>query len=320
MLSFIVRRFVSYVAMLFIAMSGVYFLASAFLDPRSQYLAMRPVPPESSIDASLSYAGINDKVSIFVRYWNWLQDIVLHWNWGYSPKGEPVNDVLWHHGWISLQVMFPATILAIVLGVGVGVYTAIRQYKPADRIWNVVSAFFWVIPSFVLALLVLLLYLNFKTKYDMRLFYVTGLSGDTVLEYLQHLALPTIVLTLAIYGTYHFTQRSYLLETINADYVRTARAKGLQKNVAIRRHALRPSLIPTAFSVALAISSMITGAVLIELIFSINGAGLYFIDTLRHNDINGAVGVAFLSAVATCVGLLLADIFVAMIDPRIRIS
>lgn len=320
MLKFIVKRLVSYLAMLYAAMTLVYFIASWFLDPRSNYLAMRPRPSKASIDASLNYANVNDEVLAPIRYWRWLQDIVLHWNWGYSPQGEPINNQLWTRGLVSLQVLGPPVVFAIVLGVAIGVYTAIRQHKTADRAWNIITAFFWVMPAFVVGLLVLLVYLTFKTGTDIRLFYVTGVGGSGPVTYLQHLALPWLTLTLSIYGTYHFTQRSYLLETLSADYVRTARAKGLPKNVAIRRHALRPSLIPTAFQVAFALVTLITGAILIEQIFSIQGAGLYFIQTINKNDINGAVGVAFLTASSTCGGLLLADIFVALVDPRIRLS
>ncbi len=305
--------------MLFIATSLVYFLASWFLDPRSQYLAMRPVPPAASINKSLTYAGVNDQTPLLERYWHWLQNIVLHWNWGYSPKGEPVNSEVWHRAWVSFQLVVPATVLAIILGVGLGVYTAIRKYKAADRAWSTVSSFFLVIPTFVLALLVVLLYLYLHTEYGLKGLYVTGF-GEGVLGRIQHLALPTIVLLLVGYVNYHFTQRTYLLDTLNEEYVRTARAKGLRKNVAIRRHALRPSLIPTAFGVALNIALMVTGALFVEQIFAIHGAGLYFIDTLTKNDINGSVAVAFLGGAATCAGLTLADVFIAMVDPRIRIS
>jgi len=320
MLKFIAKRFVSYVAMLFIAMTLVYFVASWFLNPRSNYLSMRPAPPEAAIDSSLDYANINDKVPIISRYWHWLQDVVLHWDWGFSPQGEGINNQLWERAWVSLQVVGPPVVFAILIGVALGVYTAIRQYRAADRAWSVVSAFFWVMPNFIAALLVVLGYLWFHAKTDMQLFYVTGAGGSDPITYLQHLALPWLALTLAVYGTYHFTQRSYLLETLNADYVRTARAKGLPKNVAIRRHALRPSLIPTAFQVAFVLVSLVTGAILVEFIFAIQGAGSYFLETISDNDINGTVGVAFLAAVTTCAGLLLADIVVAMIDPRVRLS
>ncbi len=319
MLSFIARRIVSYIAMLFIATSGVYFLASSFLDPRSNYLKLRPIPPKSSIDASLNFANVNDEVPMVERYWTWLKDIVLHWNWGYTPQGEAINSEVWHRGFVSLQLVLPATILTAVLGIAIGVYTAIRKYKAADRVWNVVSVFFLVTPTFVLALLLALLYLQVQQKIGAHFLYVTDWGGPGVVNYLKHAALPVLSLTLAGYAGYHFTQRTYLLDTLNADYVRTARAKGLRKNVAIRKHALRPSLIPTAFNVALNVALAVTGAVFIEQIFSIRGAGLYFIQTINQNDINGAVAVAFLGGVATCIGLTLADVVIAMLDPRIRI-
>lgn len=320
MLKFIVRRMVSYVAMLFVATSITYFLASMFLDPRSNYLALRPQPPEESIDRSLDYANVNPDTPLLERYGTWLKGLVLHLDFGRSPQGEPINDQLWHRALISLELVTLATLLAIVIGIAVGVASAIRKYSLYDRTTNAISVFFLVTPRFVLALLVALLYLNFQEATGLNPLYVTGPIQGGFLEYLRYIALPTVTLTLAGYVTYHLTQRTYLLDTINDDYVRTARAKGLRKNVAIRRHALRTSLIPTTMSVALSLALMVTGAVFVEQIYAINGAGLYFIDTLSQNDINGAVGVAFLGGVATCVGLLLADIATAMLDPRIRIS
>lgn len=320
MLKFIVRRLVSYVAMLFVATSITYFLASWFLDPRSNYLALRPQPSETSINSSLNYANINDQTPIFERYGAWVKGIVLHFDFGKSPQGEPINDQLWHRALISLELVAIASLLAVVIGIAIGVASAIRKYSAFDRTANAVSVFFLVTPRFVLALLIALLYLNFHEATDLNPLYVAGPIQGGFFEYLRYIALPTLTLTLAGYVTYHLTQRTYLLDTINDDYVRTARAKGLRKNVAIRRHALRTSLIPTALSVALSLALMVTGAVFVENIYSINGAGQYFIDTLSKNDINGTVGVAFLGGVATCVGLLLADFAIALLDPRIRIS
>lgn len=120
--------------------------------------------------------------------------------------------------------------------------------------------------------------------------------------------------------SYHLTQRTYLLDTMNADYVRTARAKGLPLNVAIRRHALRTSLIPTAVDVAFSIASVFTGAVITETVFAINGVGSYFVQAISQNDINGSVAVTAFGGVCTLTGALLADIFSAWLDPRIRLS
>lgn len=320
MLSFIGRRLANYTVMLLVATSLAYFLASWFLNPRANYLQMRPQPPKASIDASLNLANVNDEVPVLERYGTWLKQIVLDWNWGLSPQGEPVNAAIAHRSVVSAELVTVATVLAVIIGVSLGVASAIRQYRLFDRASNVVSVFFLVCPTFVLGLLIVLAGIRFNEAVGVRLFYVTGLGTGGFVDYLQHVALPTLTLTLAGYVGYHFTQRTYLLDSMNADYVRTARAKGVPKNVAIRRHALRTSLIPTAMGVVWSLTAVITGSVFVETIFAIDGAGKYFIDALTGNDINGSVAIAALGGTATCAGLLLADIVVALLDPRIRIG
>jgi peptide/nickel transport system permease protein len=320
MLMFIGRRLLNYSVMLFVATTLTYFLASSFLNPRSNYIEMQPRPPEESIDLSLNLANVNDKVPVVERYFVWLDKVALHWDWGLSAQGESVNAAIAYRAVVSAKLVLIATVLAAVIGVSIGVATAIRQYRLFDRVSSAVSAFFLVCPTFVLGLLIVLAGIRFNDAVGVRWFYVTGLGDGGLLDYLRHVALPTLTLTLVGYVGYHLTQRTYLLDTINADYVRTARAKGLPKHVAIRRHALRTSLIPTAMGVAWSLTSVITGAVFVETIFAIDGAGKYFIDALTQNDINGSVAIAAMGGFTTCAGLLLADIVVALLDPRIRIS
>jgi peptide/nickel transport system permease protein len=320
MLSFIGRRLLNYAVMLFAATTLAYFLASSFLNPRTNYLQMRPRPPEASIDVSLNLANVNDKVPVIERYFIWLEKVALHWDWGLSPQGESVNAAIAYRAVVSAKLVLISTVLSVLMGVSLGVASAIRQYRLFDRVSNAVSAFFLVCPTFVLGLVVVLAGIRFNDAVGARWFYVTGLGDGGLIDYLQHVALPTLVLTLVGYVGYHLTQRTYLLDTMNADYVRTARAKGVPKGVAIRRHALRTSLIPTAMGVVWSLTSVITGAVFTETIFAIDGAGKYFIDALTRNDINGSVAIAAMGGLTTCAGLLLADIVVALLDPRIRIS
>jgi peptide/nickel transport system permease protein len=320
LLSFIGRRVLNYIVMLLAATTLAYFLASSFLNPRSNYLQMRPQPPEASIDASLNFANVNDKVPVVERYFIWLERVALHWDWGTSPQGVPVGAAVAYRAIVSVKVVLIATLLAVVLGVSIGVASAIRQYRLFDRVSNAISVFFLVCPTFVLALLLVLGGIRFNDAIGVRWFYVTGLGNGGLIDYLQHIALPTLTLTLVGYVGYHLTQRTYLLDTINADYVRTARAKGVPKGVAIRRHALRTSLIPTAIGVAWSLASVITGSVFVETIFALDGAGRYFVEALAKNDINASVAIAALGGCATCAGLLLADIVVALLDPRIRVS
>ncbi|KFF30714.1 ABC transporter permease [Bifidobacterium bombi] len=327
MLKYIVKRCVNYVIMLFVATSMTYFLASAFMDPRSNYMERHPHPPIESINRSLTNANINDQTPILVRYWRWLKGIVLHWDWGLAPDQSSVRQAVGSRIGASVQLVTIATILSIVLGVSIGVYTAIRQYKWQDRVLNMVATFFLVIPAAVLGLFVALIAIWVNTKTGVRIFYVTGLhaydGGNPFMwfvDFLQHIFLPTIVLLLPSAVGYHLTQRTYLLDTMNEDYVRTARAKGLPLNKAIRKHALRTSLIPTAVNVAFSITGVFTGAVITETVFAINGLGRYFTTTISTNDINGSVCIAAFGGLCTLAGALLADIFSAWLDPRIRLS
>ncbi|GAB2463706.1 ABC transporter permease [Xylanimonas ulmi] len=327
MVRFLARRVLNYVVMLFLATSLTYFLASFFMDPRSNYLARNPRPPMASINASLTAANINDQTPLLERYWTWLTNIVLHWNWGLSPTQEPVAGAIATRIGASVQLVTLATVLGIVIGVGLGVHTAIRQYQWQDRVFGGISTFFLVVPTAVLALFVVIGAIYLNKALGFRLFYVTGLhsyDGNNWLLKLsdlgQHLILPTIVLTVITAVTYHLTQRTYLLDTMNADYVRTARAKGLPLNVAIRKHALRTSLIPTTVMVAFSIAGVFTGAVITETMFAINGLGKYFITTLVQNDINGSVAIAAFGGACTLVGALAADVAVSWLDPRVRIS
>lgn len=327
MIKYIIKRIVNYIVMLFVAVSMTYFLASAFMSPRSNYMSRHPIPPEASIDFALTSANVNDKTPVIQRYFIWLKNIFTQWNWGLAPDQSPVGPQIAARAASSVQLVTLATILGILLGVSIGVYTAIRQYQWQDRVLNSVATFLLVIPAAVMALLVVLAAIQINTASGARIFYVTGLhsyQGSNpwlyLVDTLQHLILPTISMTIPGAVGYHLTQRTYLLDTINADYVRTARAKGLTLNKAIRRHALRTSLIPTAQSVAFSIASVFTGAVISESIYAVNGLGKYFVTAITMNDINGSVAIAAFSGVCTLVGALLADLFSVWLDPRIKLS
>lgn len=179
MIKYIVKRIANYVVMLFIAVSLTYFLASAFMDPRSNYMSRHPHPPIASINRSLTLANINDQTPVIIRYGRWLKSIVTRWDWGLSPDQSPVGPAIAARIGASVQLVTLATVLGVVFGVSIGVYTAIRQYKWQDRALNTVATFFLVIPTAVLGLLVVLLAISFNKSTGSRIFYVTGLHSYT---------------------------------------------------------------------------------------------------------------------------------------------
>lgn len=313
--------------MIVVATNLTYFLANLFLDPRANYLQLRPPRTPEQIARSLAQYHLDPNTPLLQRWWDWISGIVLRWDWGYSPIGESVNTQIAFRIGVSAQLVVFSLVLSTSIGIALGVYTASRQYRFADRFHQGLSIITLNIPIVVASLVVVLLAIALNQSLDSTLLYVAGaqsptISGfwPTVVDRIQHLVLPTISLTMISYAGYHLLQRSLLLDNINSDYVRMARAKGLTRQVAIRRHGLRTSLIPVATSIAFAIPALFTGAVLTETIFAWQGMGQYLIQTISKNDVHGAVAVAAFGALMTAVGAILADIAVVVLDPRVRVT
>ena len=313
--------------MIVVATNLTYFLAWGFLDPRNNYVGRRPPLSEEQVVQLLQPRDLSDTVPLLERWWSWFSGIIFRWDWGVSPVGQSVNDQVAYRMWVSAELVLGATILATVLGIALGVYTASRQYKIADRIGQATSIITMNINIVVAALGIVLLAIGFNNMVGTTVFFVTGSASPDVtgflpiiIDALQHLILPTVALVIIGYAGTHFLQRSLLLDNINADYVRTARAKGLTKAQAIRKHALRTSLIPVATQVAFTIPTVFMGAILTESIFGWNGMGRYFLETISKNDVHGTVAIAAFGAVLTAIGALLADVAVVVLDPRVRVS
>lgn len=327
MVRYVVRKAIGWLVMIVVATNATYFLASAFLDPRSNYRELRPVRTDEQIGTALAPYGLDPRVSVVDRWWHWLTDVVLRFDWGHSPTGVPVNSEIPHRVLISSQLILVGVVLSVAIGVALGVYTASRQYGVADRITQTLSVVLYNVPVAVSALGLVLLAVWVNQRLGWTFLHVAGASTPGVdgfwasfLDRANHLILPTANLTLLGYVSWHLTQRTLLLDNINADYVRTARATGLTRAQAIRRHALRASLIPTATSVAFTIPAVLTGAIITETVFGWEGMGRYFVQTISKNDVHGAVAVAAFGAVTTAAGAILADIATVVLDPRVRVS
>ncbi|MFC7876469.1 ABC transporter permease [Isoptericola sp. NPDC057391] len=327
MTRYLLRRTAGWLLMVVAVTNLTYFLAWAYLDPRSNYVGRRPPLSEQQIVNLLEPRNLDDGTPLLQRWWTWFSGILFHWDWGVSPTGQSVNEQVAYRMWISAELMLGATILLTLIGIALGVYSASRQYRLGDRLAQGTSIITMNIPIVVAALGLVLLAIAFNGAVGTTVFYVTGSSSPgvtgffpTLVDTVQHLALPTLALIIVGYAQYHFLQRSLLLDNIKSDYVRMARAKGLTKQQAIRKHALRTSLIPVTTQVAFSIPGIFTGAVLTESIFAWKGMGQYFIQTISQNDINGVVAVAAFGAVMTAIGAILADIAVVVLDPRVRVS
>jgi peptide/nickel transport system permease protein len=263
---------------------------------------------------------------VIVRYGYWARDAVTK-RFGTTLFGNreiwpDLKRVLGH----TLQFILTALIIAIIFGTTVGVYSALRQYSLFDYTATTLSFIGFATPVFWLGLMLQVLMVQIFLKWHIRIFYTSGLSSPTdaghgfhfLFDRIQHLALPIIAIATFNTATYSRFIRASMLEVLNSDYVRTARAKGLPERRVILRHAFRNALIPLVTVAALDFGGLFAGAIVTETIFTLDGMGFYFINALQASDPYPVM--AWLMVVATMVIAfnLLADILYGIVDPRIR--
>jgi len=183
------------------------------------------------------------------------------------------------------------------------------------------------VPAFVIASVLQVTSTKANNATGLRIFEFvgeTGTQGDyfgaALVDRIQHLLLPTIVLILINAAFFSRIQRNLMLDALGSDFVRTARAKGVPQARAVMKHALRTSLIPTGTYFAFTVATLFTGATFMEIIFSFHGMGEYGVTTITGQDVHGAVAVAAFAGVCVLVGAMLSDFMVAILDPRVRLS
>ncbi|MGC3952875.1 MAG: ABC transporter permease [Propionicimonas sp.] len=326
MLRYIGRRFLNYLFLLFVAVSLTYVLAATQLNPRALFELRQPRPSPEVIESQLLKYNLSDSVPLAERYWTWLTG-VFRGDWGYSPLGASVAEQISTRMWVSLRLLLIGTLVGILLGVAFGAWTATRQYKISDRVVTFISLLIISTPAFVIGHVAQMLATWYNDATGTRTFEFIGETGDVgdypladLVDRLQHLLLPTLVLIILGAASMSRIQRNLMLDSLGADYVRTARAKGLTRRKAVFKHALRTALIPTGTYFAFSVATMFTGATFTERIFNFPGLGQYGVDTITNRDVHGTVAVTAFAGVCVLVGAVLSDIMVAILDPRVRLG
>ena len=319
MLPYLARRIANYAVLLFIATSLAYLLASASLDPSALWNRQDPSLNWDAIHANLVKYNISHDLPVWDRYVTWLRNVLFHWDWGRTPKGELINTLIGTKIFVSVRLVFLGAAIGMVGGVALGAWTATRQYRFSDRAISLISMIIISTPAMVIAILLQVLAVQINRSSGFQIFEFTG-EGEGALGRLQHLLLPTLSMSLGGIASYSRFQRNLMLDTLGADYVRTARAKGLIKRKALTRHALRTALIPMATYFAFALATLFTGAAITERVYGWHGMGEYSISAISGMDINGVTAVVAFSGLCTLTGALLSDVFVAIVDPRVRVG
>jgi len=319
MLTYVVRRILYSIPVLILSTFLIFTFVSLAGDPTAN---IRQNPQFSVI----TYNNLRHKYhldrAIPVRYWFWVKDAATNKLGTSLVTSQPIWPDIKRTAGHSLQVIFLAEIIALILGVSVGIFSAIRQYSAFDYTFTGLSFLGYAMPTFWLALLLQILFVDIYLKFHVRIFYTAGLNnpgyGTWSLDRLQHIGLPVITLTILSFALYSRYMRASMLDVINTDYVRTARAKGLSEKKVIMRHVFRNALIPIATIAALNFGGLIGGAIVTESIFSLDGMGYYFIQKLGLLDIYAVMGWLLVVSFSLILFNLVADILYGYLDPRIR--
>jgi peptide/nickel transport system permease protein len=260
--------------------------------------------------------------SIPVRYWFWVKDIFTHKLGNSLTTFQPIWPDITRTAGHTAQVIITAEIIALILGVAVGIFSAIRQYSFFDYTFTSISFLGFAMPTFWLALLLQIIFVDIYLKWHVRIFYTSTLNspgkGTWSLDRLQHIALPVMTLSIISFAVYSRYMRASMLDVINTDYVRTARAKGLSERHVIMRHVFRNALIPVVTVAALNLGGVLSGAIVTETVFTLDGTGYYFVQKLQALDLYAVMAYLLVTSVAIIVFNLIADVLYGYLDPRIR--
>jgi peptide/nickel transport system permease protein len=219
----------------------------------------------------------------------------------------------------TLTVIGTAYLVGVLIALPIGIYSAYRQYSLFDQAGTMFAMIGFSVPTFFTGTLFIIIFAVwlgwFPTKYDTTL---TVTDWESFLKQLRQMAMPVMVLGLANAAAISRYMRSSMLENMNQDYVRTARAKGMPERTVVLKHVLRNSLIPVVTVIALGIPSIFGGAIITENLFGVNGIGSQLIQAIHGNDLPTVQTLAFIFAILIVTFNLIADILYGMLDPRIR--
>jgi len=232
---------------------------------------------------------------------------------------SPVMDIVWQRIPQTLWVVGTAYVVAIIIALPIGIYSAYRQYSIFDNVGTFITMIGFSVPPFFSGVLVIVIFsVNlgwFPSIYDTTL--VVN-DWDSFTRQLQQMILPVMVLALQITSQLSRFMRASMLDNLNQDYVRTARAKGLGEKSVVLVHVLRNSMIPVVTVIALGIPSIFGGAIITEQVFKVNGIGQLLITAIQANDVPLVQTLTFIFAILIVIFNLIADVLYGILDPRIR--
>jgi peptide/nickel transport system permease protein len=316
LIAYIVRKLIFSLVVLFLASIVIFGLVALGPDPLAE-LRQNPSIRGEDLERIADRYGLNDP--LYVQYGIWMGDL-LQGDFGESFKqNAPVTEIIAPRVWPTVLLMGASLIFTVIIAIPLGIYSAIKKYSALDNAGTFLSFLGYSMPSFWLGLILqLVLGIYLADWAGRRFFYVSGMSTTGgLVDLLQHLTLPVITLSVISIAEFSRFQRGAMLEVLTADYLRTARAKGLSQRTVYLKHALRNALVPTVTLVALSMGTAFGGAVITETVFAWPGLGFLLADAIFKGDYNVVRALLMISAALIIFFNLVADIAYSLVDPRV---
>ena len=278
---------------------------------------------QEMVDAMYESYGLIENATpwqIFKGYLSWLKDL-CRLDLGTSFKyGVPVAEKISKHMGVSFMIALIATIFEFLIAIPLGITAATHQYKLRDYVVTVLVMIGISLPSFFFGN-ILKSWLALKLGW----FPASGLTNETanmplILDWAHHAFIPILTVVILSIGARMRMTRTNMLEVMNSDYIRTARAKGLSEKKVINKHAFRNTLIPLVTSMAGLLPSLFSGAIITEQVFDLPGIGNIALQAMNAGDIPFIMGYNMFLAVLSVLGVLLADLMYGIVDPRVKLE
>jgi peptide/nickel transport system permease protein len=325
MISYLVRRLLGSIPLLLGILTIIFFVVNlAPGDPTARFFNPN-VSPEV-IEQMRRNLGLDQPLHI--QYGRWLWSFARG-DFGYSfGQMRPIGDILPETLWNTLQLSIVSLVVIFVVGMLLGIIQAVRQYSVTDNVLTFVALFFYSMPSFWFALMLILILSLWANQLGWPIqFPASGMTSvgyefmttpEKIQDRVMHMILPATALGIGAAAGVARYMRGSMLEVIHQDFIRTARAKGLSERVVIFKHALRNALIPIVTLLGLYLPFLFSGAVLVEVIFAWPGMGRAIVDAIFQRDYPMVMATSFVISAVVVLGNLVADVLYAVVDPRIR--
>lgn len=326
MLQFLARRLLQSIPTLLLASFLIFFIISLapgdFLTPAK----LNPNISQQQLDNLTRNFGLDKPV--WEQYLLWLKNL-LRGDFGLSFQyQQPVWDVMWPRMKNSMWLVVWITVVFYAIAIPIGVFGAVRKDSWADRIVNVFMYFLLGFPSFFLALIAIyfLLQLQFKTGIKIPIGgmtspdHATMSKGAQILDILKHIAIPGTLI--AVHSTAGLSRilRGLMLDVLHADYIRTARSKGVSEGSAIWKHTFRNAVLPIVAGIGGELVALVSGAGFIEVVFAYPGITPMLLDALAAQDLYLIAGFTMFTTVLLIIGYIISDILLAVVDPRVKMG